>query len=156
MFQPFSSVIAFTLHLNWKEEIYTIANGCVAMSLIRWFAMSDFVNWALRGNIPKSGWIVYDHPVLWGSSVWPRSFIELGKKYPDSWHISICRDPRSMSPGSADASLSLDWLPMKMDLLCIYLLKSETMQGTWSSHIRRIDKKIAPRIYLSKLDGNRR
>lgn len=52
------------------------------------------------GEYSKAGEYVYDHPFLWGSKRTGPDLMRVGGKYPDSWHLSHMRDPRSMSPGS--------------------------------------------------------
>jgi cytochrome c oxidase cbb3-type subunit I/II len=52
------------------------------------------------GQYSKAGEYVYDHPFQWGSKRTGPDLQRVGGKYPDAWHYSHMKDPRSMSPGS--------------------------------------------------------
>ncbi len=52
------------------------------------------------GDYSKPEEFIYDHPFQWGSKRTGPDLHRLGGRYPNLWHYSHLRDPRSTSPGS--------------------------------------------------------
>jgi cytochrome c oxidase cbb3-type subunit I/II len=92
-----ASVHPYTPLEQYGRDIY-IREGC---SLCHSQMIRPFRSETERyGEYSKAGEFVYDHPFLWGSKRTGPDLHRIGGKYPDAWHVSHMKDPRSTSPGS--------------------------------------------------------